>query len=107
MTPGEKLNLLHVKGKKWGEIASILGVSRQFLTRVRRGVKNLSSGKMKILDDLVSVYDTQNGAHQVVRELHPSYDPHDRLPDPDLARRIETLELDVALLKKIILTQRK
>jgi predicted transcriptional regulator len=90
MTPGEKLFLLHEQGRKWGEIANILGVSRQFLTRVRSGEKRLSSAKMKILDDLVSINDTQNGTHEVVKESQPRYDPDHRLTDLEL--RVTELE---------------
>lgn len=105
MTPQEKIILLNERGKKWGEIASILGVSRQFLTRVRSGIKNLSAGKMKILDDLVSTYatqdGTQNGNQSVVKESPSCYDQASEIAQ--LRADIEELKIDMKVLKKLII----
>lgn len=109
MTPKDKINLLNAHGRKWGEIADIIGVSRQFLSRVRSGEKNLSAQKLKILDGLVADYVNYDGnqsvTHDVNQEVvkeHPAeYSYAQEISK--LRADIEELKLDVQVIKKLII----
>ena len=105
MTPKDKINLLNAHGRKWGEIADIIGVSRQFLSRVRSGEKNLSAQKLKILDGLVADYVNYDGNQSVTQEAvkeHPAeYSYAQEISK--LRADIEELKLDVQVIKKLII----
>lgn len=60
MTTGEKLEALKTQtGRNWGNIADILGVSRQMLDFVRRGERKMSAKIEDKLDVMLSKIETQ------------------------------------------------
>lgn len=87
MTTGEKLAALKARtGRNWGNIAEILGVSRQMLDFVRRGERNLSAKVEEKLDGLLSEIHTKPTTGTA-----PPDQTHARTPSPEDAALLQRL----------------
>lgn len=105
----EKISFCREHGIKVNEIAGKLGISRQFLQQVSSGKRKMPTSKMQEFDKLLASFapinvtgSTVSGGiichNGSVRETAQEYDKHEAL-----LSRIEAIETDLALLKKMML----
>lgn len=108
MTTNEKFSLLRSRGLKWADIAAFLGVSRQFISEVRLGRKKLSEEKERMVDEMVKDCnrnhdDNRNQDPGCVSEHATQYAAAPTRKQDDIQKRLEALELDMKLVKQMLL----
>lgn len=85
MTTQEKLlSFREETGRTWGNIAVILGISRQMLDFVRRGQRNFSPDVESRLDEELSKITTRNALYSkenVAKEFSEAYDQMNSHPE--------------------------
>lgn len=86
---------------KVNEIAEKLGVSRQFIQQVVAGKRKMPQAKEQAIDKLIVNLRDINGDGAtiagMVRDGSGIY-----VPEADVVKRIEALETDVAILKRLL-----
>ena len=99
MTPSEKIYKCRKLGIKVNEIASYLGVSRQFLNKVSRGEKVFSPEKNRMIDTLIKSKEGCNNGENVTLLSDERLDNLERRVD-EIERKFEMLLDDLLKLGK-------